>query len=144
MGMDDNTRLERQLDDVPRGYEVPPRDEAPRDPHSRARIVFGLMVILFGAMALLEPLGRWWGVALDVHIWPFILMFLGLARFANYPEDRGSLRSGVWLILIGVWGVVNEYRIFGIHYTRSWPLLVIFAGLMIVWRAIELSTEPAV
>jgi hypothetical protein len=113
---------------------------------SRARVVFGLMVILFGAMAMLEPLGRWLGVHIDVHIWPFILMFLGLARIAEHTDDHGRRisRSAVWLILVGLWGLVNEYRLFGLDYGRTWPLLVICAGSMIVWHAIEESAHPCV
>jgi hypothetical protein len=113
---------------------------------SRARVVFGLMVILFGAMAMLEPIGRWLGVRIDVHIWPFILMFLGLARIAEHSDDHGRRvsRSAVWLILVGLWGLVNEYRIFGLDYAHSWPLLVICAGSMIVWHAVEESRHPSV
>jgi hypothetical protein len=103
--------------------------------------MLGLMVMLLGGMLLFKQLDSLWGFEFSIHIWPFIVIFMGLARLgdpARAPEGRSrTYRPGVWLLLVGLWGLLNEYRLFGFHYSSSWPLLVIFAGFMIVWRAVD-------
>ena len=78
---------------------------------------------------------------LNVPLWPWVLVALGLARLSDRSTDANGCtrgrRSGAWLLLIGGWGLLNEYRIFGIHYGHSWPILVIGAGAMVVWRALD-------
>jgi hypothetical protein len=109
-------------------------------PHiSQARVVFGLVVMLVGTLLLLDRLD-WWGVRLDVPLWPWILVVLGLVRLNDRSDARRGLRgrrSAVWLLFVGAWGVLNEYRLFGVHYGRSWPILLIGAGALIVWRAMD-------
>jgi hypothetical protein len=112
-------------------------------PVSHARVVFGLVVMLVGALLLLDQFD-WWGVRWDVPLWPWILIALGLAKLSHRSSDASGRsragRSGAWLLFIGAWGLLNEYRLFGIHYGHSWPILVIGAGAMVVWRAVEHTT----
>jgi len=111
-------------------------------PVSQARVVFGLVLMLVGALLLLDGLD-WWGVRWDVPLWPWILIALGLARLSPSTDANGcprGRRSAAWLLFIGVWGLLNEYRIFGIHYGHSWPILVIGAGAMVVWRSVDHAT----
>jgi cell wall-active antibiotic response 4TMS protein YvqF len=107
---------------------------------SQARVVFGLVVMLAGTLLLLDRLD-WWGVRLNVPLWPWVLVALGLARLSDRSTDANGCmrgrRSAAWLLLIGGWGLLNEYRIFGIHYGHSWPILLIGAGAMVVWRALD-------
>jgi hypothetical protein len=108
---------------------------------SQARVVFGLVVMLIGATLLIERLDWLWGFDFDLHLWPLILIVLGLARLTDPKVDADGLprvnRSGVWLMFVGFWGLLNEYRWFGLYYDRSWPLLVMGAGAMVVWRAMD-------
>ncbi len=111
-------------------------------PVSQARVVFGLVLMLVGALLLLDRLD-WWGVRWDVPLWPWILIALGLARLSQSTDANGCTRgrrSAAWLLFIGAWGLLNEYRIFGIHYGHSWPILVIGAGAMVVWRSVDNTT----
>jgi hypothetical protein len=111
-------------------------------PVSQARVVFGLVLMLVGALLLLDGLD-WWGVRWDVPLWPWILIALGLARLSQSTDANGSprgRRSAAWLLFIGAWGLLNEYRIFGIHYGHSWPILVMGAGVMVVWRSVDHTT----
>jgi hypothetical protein len=41
------------------------------------------------------------------------------------------------LTAVGVWGLISEARLFGFDYSTSWPLLIIAAGMIMVWRAFE-------
>ena len=60
---------------------------------SQARVVFGLVVMLVGALLLLDRLD-WWGVRWDVPLWPWILIVLGLARLSHRPLMRTAARAG--------------------------------------------------
>jgi hypothetical protein len=96
--------------------------------------------MLVGTLLLLDRLD-WWGVKLNVPLWPWILVVLGLVRLSDRSTDarrcmRGR-RSAVWLLFIGAWGLLNEYRLFGLHYGHSWPILLIGAGALIVWRSMD-------
>jgi hypothetical protein len=43
----------------------------------------------------------------------------------------------MWLMAIGAWGLVTEYRLLGVHYGRTWPLLVVITGVFVIWRALD-------
>ncbi len=47
------------------------------------------------------------------------------------------MRGGIWMIFIGIWGLLTEFQVFGLDYHTSWPLLIIGAGLKMVWRSLE-------
>jgi hypothetical protein len=117
---------------------------APRGRNS-GQIAVGLIVVAMGVMLLVDryldpdvPLMRSW--------WPLILIVMGAARLVTTRPCRDgrsrSRRSGVWLIMIGLWGVVSESHLFGFTFATSWPLLVIGAGVIIVWRSLETSSRP--
>ena len=62
---------------------------------SQARVVFGLVVMLVGPLFLLDRLD-WWGVRLNVPIWPWVLVVLGLVRLSDVsPDARGAGAAGV-------------------------------------------------
>jgi Domain of unknown function (DUF5668) len=115
-------------------------------PISRAQVTFGIVVMLLGALMLADRLD-WGHVHFNVPFWPFFLIFLGLARLSDPRVDsRGRVRVnrfGMWLMFIGVWGLFNEYRLFDIRYNHSWPLLVIGAGILVVWQALDPLTCAA-
>jgi hypothetical protein len=116
---------------------------APRG-RDTGQIVVGLIVVAMGAMLLVDryldpdlPLMRSW--------WPLILIVMGAARLVTGPSCQDgrprSRRSGVWLIMVGLWGVVSDWHLFGFTFGTSWPLLVIGAGVMIVWRSLETGSR---
>ena len=114
---------------------------APERPRiSQTKIVFGLVVMGIGLLLLLDQMS-WWGFRWNVPLWPWILIVIGISKFSDRPaDDRGRLRgrrSAAWLMFIGAWGLLNEYRLFGIHYGDSWPILVMGAGAFMVWRSID-------
>lgn len=98
--------------------------------------VWGLVLILLGAMILLDRLD--WTAA--GSYWPFLLILLGVVRLVDPPPSgrvARSRRPGAWLLFIGVWGLVNEFGLLGFEYSNSWPLMLVGVGLMFVWRAFE-------
>src|SRR5262245_60359418 len=111
---------------------------------NRARIVFGLILMLVGAMFLADRLD-WMGFGLNVPLWPWLLVLLGVARLGEQGDnDRSLSRSGMWLMSIGIWGLVTEYRLLGMSYARTWPLLVVIAGVFLTWRALDPTASRCV
>jgi hypothetical protein len=103
------------------------------------RVFFGLVIILIG-LAMLGDRTGFYRLHLSGHYWPLILIVLGGMKMLDPGQTSGhqrSRRGGLWLIYVGCWGLVNEFHLFGFDYGTSWPLLIIGAGIGIVWRAFE-------
>jgi uncharacterized membrane protein HdeD (DUF308 family) len=89
-------------------------------------LFFGLALIVFGALMLVERLSP---VEFDSG-WPFFLIVFGIWKLIDPPPSGRVLRSrrfGVWLLFIGCWGLANSVHLFGLYYDTSWPLLVVGA-----------------
>jgi len=103
------------------------------------QIVVGLIILAMGGALMLDRL--WPGSHATRSWWPFVVIVMGAARMVNGPaltnRERAGRRSGTWLVLVGLWGLVNEWRLFGLTYGTSWPLLVMASGAMMVWRSLE-------
>jgi hypothetical protein len=100
------------------------------------RIIGGIAVILVGLSMLADRAG-FDGVHLSGRDWPLILVAIGLLRLADVSGQPAGRRRwrGAWLVYVGCWGLLNEFHVFGLDYGTSWPLLVVGAGVAIVWRA---------
>jgi len=113
-------------------------ERSDREPRG-GQVLIGLALMLLGVAFLFDQMD-WWNVHLSRHFWPFFLLFFGVARMLAGPRRtrRGRVvRSGMWMIYIGMWGLISEYRVFGLDYDTSWPLLIVAAGLNMVWRSFE-------
>jgi hypothetical protein len=116
---------------------------AARPPHV-GQIVVGLIVLALGGLLLAdryfpdEQLMRSW--------WPLVLIVMGVARLAVVQVEAHcrsrSRRSGVWLIMIGLWALISDSHLFGLTFATSWPLLVIGVGVLMVWRALDTGAKP--
>ena len=110
--------------------------------HERPRpgwtgIVIGLMIIVLGVVLFFDQTGLL-GWRPTWSFWPFLIIVMGLARFAQ-PRRDGT-REGGWLIFIGVWLLLNEMRV--LRYRESWPLFLVAIGLHTMWKAIAKPTRP--
>lgn len=106
----------------------------------RGRVVAGLLIIAAGVALLADRIGIP-GLHLSGRYWPLLLMAFGFVRLFDRPAGRhGGRRSrwtGVWFIYLGLWGFVNEFHVLGLDYNTSWPMLIVGAGIGIIWRAFE-------
>ena len=117
---------------------------APGGPHA-GQIVVGLIVLAMGGLLLAD---RYFGT--DARLtrawWPLVPIVMGAARLATTEGDPDgrvrSRRSGVWLIMVGFWGLISESHLFGFTFATSWPLLVVGAGVLIVWRSLDTGARP--
>ena len=107
------------------------------DPRA-GRIFGGIAIILLGLALLADRLD-----VDDLHFpgsyWPLLLIALGAVKLFGWHEDGRdrSRRGGAWLVYVGCWGAVNEFHLFGLDYQSSWPLLIVGAGIITIWRALE-------
>ncbi len=102
--------------------------------------VFGGLVIILVGLALLLDRSAIWEVRLSSHYWPLLLIALGAMKLLDPPRCDGrprSRRGGAWLLYVGCWGLLNEFHLFGFGYQTSWPLLIVGAGIGVVWRAFD-------
>jgi hypothetical protein len=108
---------------------------------TQRHLFFGLALIVFGALMLVDRLSS---VEFDSG-WPFIPIVFGIWKLIDPPPSGQVMRSrrlGSWLLFIGCWGLANSVHLFGLSYDTSWPLLVVGAGLTLVWRSFEGPDMP--
>lgn len=114
-------------------------NDEPQDAH-KGRVFAGLIIIAAGVMLLADRIGIS-GIHLSGRYWPLLLMAFGFVRLFDAPTRRTGRRrsrwTGVWFIYLGLWGLVSEFHLLGLDYNSSWPLLIVGAGLGMVWRSFE-------
>lgn len=99
---------------------------------SGGRLVLGVFLLVIGALLLAGNLGfevpsRVWGY------WPFLLLGLGAVKLL-WPGTPDERRGGYWLTVVGLWGAVNVFGLFGLDWSNSWPLFLVAVGLLMVFE----------
>lgn len=97
-----------------------------------AGLVVGLTILGLGVVLLFDQAGLF-GWPSSWSIWPFLIIALGLARFAQ-PRADGS-RDGGWLIFLGTLLLLNETRM--LRFRDSWPLILVALGVQKMWTALR-------
>lgn len=99
----------------------------------QGRIFTGLLIILVGVLFLLGNLGK-----LDIGdvfstYWPLILIFIGIWHLIVHGFGRAGF--GIVLIVIGAFFMLVNWDILeGRLWFYSWPLLIIAAGLWLIFK----------
>ena len=92
-------------------------------------VIWGSFLILIGVLLLLERLGT---VRLpEGTLWPIVL----LALAANSAAERRPATAAMFLVLSLVFLSVTLGWL-GLTYHTAWPLLMVAAGLAIVFNAL--------
>ena len=104
--------------------------------------------VLLGSALMVLGLALFVGAStgLDINLWTTgwaVLLFVaGLVRVIEPRIGDGehpSRRTGAWLMTVGAWGFISGNELFGLSYRTSWPLLIIAAGIITVWWAVDES-----
>jgi len=142
-------------------YGMPGTPVYPVDPAlastSRNRFPSGaIWLIGLGCLFLIGNAGLFHGFAIH-RLVPFFLIGFGVWLFVRKMTDTGSsladdgtpayryrlfcaLRGSVWIVLVGVLFLLDTFDI--LSWGHSWPILIIAAGLMVIFR--KLSYPPPV
>ena len=83
------------------------------------------LVLVLGQVGVLATRSRW------VHLWPLLLIGLGLAKLLA-PRPNGR-RHGGGMLLIGVWLLLSQLHIW--RASDSWPLFLVAVGIRTMWTA---------
>jgi predicted membrane protein len=91
-------------------------------------MVPGIILIVVGMLFLLDHMGiiraeQYW------IYWPLVLVAIGLARVFR-PGERVM---GIGFILVGGVLQLHELHLTHLSWNAIWPLLLIFAGMQIIW-----------
>jgi hypothetical protein len=137
----------------PYGAPVYPID--PNLPTPRNRFPTGaIWLIGLGCLFLIGNTNMFHGFPVHRLI-PFLLIGVGVWIFVHKMTDTGSsladdgtpayrqrlfyaIRSSVWVLLVGVLFLLDSFDI--ISWDHSWPLFIIVAGLMAIFR--KMSYQP--
>ena len=112
---------------------------ADADPQSRpdaGRLAAGAAIILLGVLLLFDRVGvlDW---ADRTGWWPLLVIGFGIVRMATGWD---GIRSGVVFVLVGGWGLLNEFGV--LQYENSWPLLLVLAGGSMVFKSLRPPSPP--
>jgi hypothetical protein len=137
-------------------YGTPAYPIDPNLPLPRNRFPSGaIWLIGLGCLFLIGNTNMFHGF--PVHrIIPFLLIGVGVWIFVHKMTDTGGLaddgtpayrqrlfyaiRSSIWVLLVGVLFLLDSFNI--LSWDHSWPLFIIVAGLMAIFR--KMSYTPAV
>src|ERR1700733_2796053 len=136
----------------PSAYPIDPNLPIPKNRFPSGAI----WLIGLGCLFLLANTNMFHGFPIH-RIIPFLLIGVGVWLFVHKMTDTGSslsddvtpgyqqplfcaLRGSVWVVLVGVLFLLDSSDI--VSFDHSWPLFIIVAGLMAIFR--RLSYNPAV
>lgn len=91
------------------------------------QLIAGIIVAGLGVLLLAERFVGFYVRDLW-HLWPLILVVIGLVRLSGNDEP-GQRRSGLTLVIVGLWLLVNTLELFDLDWGTSWPLLLIGLGI---------------
>lgn len=107
-------------------------DEERRAPHA-GQIATGVMLMVLGSVFLVQRAGLL-SLAAVWQWWPSLLIVIGVVNLVAPRTGKGR-GSGLWLLLLGTWLLLDTLRVISIH--DSWPVLLVAAGASIAWQAIR-------
>jgi len=104
------------------------------------QVVLGLLVIAVGLLFLLDNLG-----IIEMHnalaFWPLVFIFAGVAKLLDTSTPHGYL-IGLAGIAVGTLMILHRLGIIYFSWRMAWPLVLIGAGLALVYRAMRGQGMP--
>jgi predicted membrane protein len=104
------------------------------------QLVFGVVIILLGLIFILDHLEMFEAGSLTRY-WPILLIIYGITRMTPGGGGRG-LTSGVFFWVIGLLLLLKNLDVISVNLWDYWPVVLLFIGGMLVWRALRTRTGP--
>jgi hypothetical protein len=105
-------------------------DPTYKRPRERSQLLFGLVLLLIGAVLLADNLGFYIPLKLW-KLWPIPLLGFGLIGLL-LPTRHLDRAGGMWLFTVGVYGAIGTYDLFNLGW-GAWPVFLIAAGINIIF-----------
>ena len=126
-------RIHQEIYDQARGGGRPRR--ACRE--ARPGILPGLILVCIGTVILLDHMGyieadRLW------RLWPVILIMVGAVKF--FREFNRAF--GAALMVVGALLLASNFGLIRLRWHDMWPLVLIGAGVALIWSRIEMPRLP--
>jgi len=114
----------------------------PTAPNGRDRginpaVLNGGALILAGILLLLDQLN-----IISFDFWALVFLIGGLIKLLQSCDGGGRFWGGL-LMVVGAAIEVEHLGFFRLHLDRTWPIFVIIAGLILIWRAYQAPTESS-
>jgi len=96
------------------------------------RVVFGTIILIFGALALIDNLNIF-NTREILEFWPTVFIVIGALKMSRSDTVSGHLIGGGFIAV----GTLMTLQHLGIVYFSSrslWPVVMIFAGLSIIFK----------
>jgi hypothetical protein len=95
------------------------------DTKTRGQLIAGVVIVVIGLLMVVERIGGFY-VGRFWELWPLIVVAVGIARLSGDSEQR---RSGLTIVIVGCWLLLNTLGLFDFGWRNSWPLLLIGLGV---------------
>jgi hypothetical protein len=104
------------------------------------RLIVGLSILIAGIAFTLDNF-EILDASYILDLWPLVLVAVGLAKLGNARQTGAWISGTVWIV-VGAWWIAYNLGFIDIHPFDLWPLLLIFAGAMLVRRAVFPKARP--
>jgi predicted membrane protein len=95
-------------------------------------VIWGAAVCILGVILLLDHLGY----VSASHLWRFWPMLIVMGGIASFSQP-GRRAWGAFLIVVGALFQLDSLGLIRFRWFDLWPLIIIAAGLMMIWGSIE-------
>jgi predicted membrane protein len=106
-----------------------------KDKRLNPAVLNGGALIVVGVLLLLDQMG-----IISFDFWALVFGFFGLLRLIQASDVTGRL-WGVLLMAVGAAFELAHLGYVNIHLDKTWPVFVIAAGLILIWRAYQKPAE---
>lgn len=106
------------------------------------QVVVGLLVVAMGVLFLLDNLG-YVGLRHALSFWPIAFIVAGASMMVSQDERNGHL-SGLVLIAVGLLLLLKHMGLIFVSWNMVWPVLLIVAGGLILFRTLGGGRTPRV
>lgn len=108
--------------------------------HPNKHLIIGIIIVGVGIILLLDQLGL--AEANEIfRLWPLILIYFGVQKLISAPNVTSRF-WGAFITLLGISFQLEALGLRGIRFGTIWPVFLICAGVLMVWRHYERTSGP--
>ncbi len=111
-----------------------------RRPPVTPALVLGLIILAFGVILFLDRQHLVDASRVYPFFWPGALLAVGLFKLALSGTGGGRVWGGI-LAAAGIMLILDRLDYLRVSFATLWPIALIVAGLLLVWRSIGAPAE---